>query len=185
MKNQKRMFSSLHAIITCAVLLIGITWAWFSETIAVSGTITTATYSAEVSVSGGDEGFVPVAVTYSAERGTTFTVENGKVYDVRIKATGTAPEGYSVISAGDVIWHTVPMGPESEMTITAQFPGTGTREVSIVPSWGSYRDSLNAGIAVSNGDVVISAGDAAAEVSDLGTASEGGDPAQEQVSGNN
>ena len=159
MKNKKKLFSSLHMVVICVVLLAGLTWAWFSETIAVSGTITTATYAAEVSVSSGDEGFVPVAVTYSAERGTTFTVENGKVYEIKIKAVGTAPEGFSVISAGDVIWHTVSMGPESEMTITAKFPGTGTREVSIVPSWGSYRDSLNAGIAVSNGDIVISAGD--------------------------
>ena len=153
MKNQKKLFSSLHMIVICAVLVISLTWAWFSEKIVVpTGTISAAEYRAEVSVSSGDQGFV-------AQNGTTFTVENGKVYDIQIHATGTAPEGFSIISAGDKIWHTIPMAPGSHMVIRAQFPGTGTREVSIEPSWGSYRDSLNAGIAVSNGDFVISSGD--------------------------
>ena len=175
MKNKKKLFSSLHMVVICVVLLAGLTWAWFSEKIVVpTGTITAATYSAEVSVSGGDEGFV-------VQNGTTFTVENGKVYDIKIHAKGTAPEGFSIISAEDKIWHTIPMAPGNDMVIRAQFPGTGTREVSIEPSWGSYRDSLNAGIAVSNGDFVISSGDTPVVTNEPA----GGEGSSQEVSGNN
>ncbi len=183
MKNKKRLFSSLHMIVMCAVLLLGVTWAWFSERIEVpGGTIKAAEYGAKVYVSSGDQGFVE-------QDGTSFIAENGKVYDIKITATGTVDEmdGYSVISAGDMIWHTAPLNPKNEIVITAKFPGTGSTEVFVLPSWGTYREELNAGVEVTSGDIVITGGDAPAVTVTEDPAEEEGAAGKEpgEVTGNN
>ncbi len=170
----KTLFSSFHKIIICMVILFSFTWAWFSERIVLpTATIQSATYSAQVSVSSNDAGFVPVTHTVNTEGGITVEVDNGKRHDIRIIAEGTAPKGFCVISAGDVVCHTAPLAQNEEMVLTVEFSGTGTTALNIQPYWGSYREALNAGEEVTAGDAIVLTGDVSAAVVSPGDNSEG------------
>ena len=185
MNNKKKLFSSLHMIVICVVLLLGVTWAWFSERIEVpGGTISAATYGASVSVSGADAN--EVQVQNNADRSITVTgMTPGTVYDIKIVAEGTAPEGYCNISAaeGSVQRHTAMLrtateySPGTELVFTVKFPvGATDTDVVITPSWGSPNEVARASVEVTTGDVVITGGDAPAVT---------GTEEPEEVTGNN
>ena len=171
MNNKKRLFSSLHMIVICAVLLLGVSWAWFSERIEVpGGTISASNYSARVTVSGADAN--EVHVQYNADKSITVVgMTPGTVYDIKIVAEGTAPEGYCDIStaAGSVVRHTgmlrtaTEYSPATELVFGVKFPdGATDTNVVITPNWGSYRDVSRLSVEVTNGDIVITGGDAPA-----------------------
>ncbi len=171
MSNKKKLFSSLHMIVICVVLLLGVTWAWFSERIEVpGGTISASNYNARVTVSGADAN--GVQVQNNADRSITVTgMTPGTVYDIKIVAEGTAPEGHCNISAaeGSVVRHTGMLrtatenSPATELVFTVMFPeGATDTDVVITPNWGSYRDVSRMSVEVTNGDIVITGGDAPA-----------------------
>ena len=109
---------SLHSIVICAMVLVSFCFAWFSEVVQVPGdTIRAATYGITAEVSG--NGTVTSGDFSSAvfggeenEEYFAFEVENGRVYDIRLTTTeGTgAGKGYCIVSAGDDVHYTVPIG---------------------------------------------------------------------------
>lgn len=154
MKKIRFLLPPLHGIAICAMCFGSFTWAWFSASADNEGNkISAATYGAQIEVSGTGAGFETVS-------GYGIQIEEGKRYDIRITATGSAPKGgYCIVSAGDDVCHTVQMIPEDTLTFSVCFPGSGTRYVEFIPSWGTYRVEISAGDKVANGSLV-SPGDA-------------------------
>lgn len=141
MRKIRLLLPSLHGIVICVMCLASVTWAFFSMSINNTGNIIkTAKYDVEIEISGSDSGFAKM-------EGYSLLVEEGKLYDVRIKAMGSAElfGGYCIVSAGDAIGHTGQMVPGKELEFSMFFPGTGSRYVEFIPNWGLYRLEISAG----------------------------------------
>ena len=153
MVRRRCMLSSLHIIVISMVALCSFTWAWFTEVIDGKFIIKTATYDAEISVSGnGSPGFVTIT------DGDNLLLEKGKPYDIRIKARGTAQQGYCIVTAGDAVYYTVPLVPEAEMVFSI-VSGGDIDSLEVGPSWGMYGDEVSEDKVLEHRDVV-SDGDA-------------------------
>lgn len=142
--------SSAHSIIICVILLISLSWTWFTEIINAPGnTLQTASYSIRAEVSEVSGNGVVTSIDYSSVTDgdhIVLEVENGTVYDINLSATGNAKNGgYCVVSAGDDLHYTVPIGGEdNEDTISFRiwFAGTGSSRIELLPYWGQYPDTL-------------------------------------------
>lgn len=140
--------SSAHGTLICTILLGSVSWAWFTETINAPGKVQTAKYGITASVSCNG-----AVVTNGDCSGVTdgdnlvVEVESGKVHDIRLTALGTAElyGGYCVVSAGDDLHYTVPIGgkgnPE-EISFQILFRGSGTGKIEFLPYWGIYPNTI-------------------------------------------
>ncbi len=116
------LLPSMLGIFACVVCLMGMTFAWFSDTQETQmQTIQAANYSASVSIDG------------KATNRTT-DLEIGK-HTVSITADGTATTGYFVIEYGDQKLHTAQVGKDG--TISFTFEANEAVTLNITPRWGT------------------------------------------------
>ena len=109
------LVSSAHSILICIILLVSVSWAWFSEAVNTPDIrIRTAEYGIEAKVE--CDGAVINGEWSSVTAGDNLVIEleSGKVHNVTLTARGTAEMfgGYCVVSAGDDLHYTVPIGGE-------------------------------------------------------------------------
>ncbi len=178
--------SSAHGILICTILLGSVSWAWFTETINAPGIkVQTAEYGITASVS--CNGAVVTNGDCSGvtdEGGLIIEMESGKVHDVTLEAYGTAQwrGGYCVVSAGDDLHYTVPIGgEENQKKISFQilFRGSGTGKIEFLPYWGIYPNTIpenqripaEGDILVHEGKYVVSDGDMEVSKGDMEVAS--------------
>ena len=85
------MLPSILGMLLCAVCLAGTTWAWFTATSSVDKNIgiEAAKFTVDVKFDSNDD------VTRS---GDTYNITANKEYQVTLKATGTASEGYCSVT---------------------------------------------------------------------------------------
>ena len=187
--------TSAHSVLIFVILLASGSWAWFSTTVKDSGNqIQTGAYGLHVDVISGND-----TIASEDYRGTTGTgshvieVENGNVYKIVLsvpedETLRTEYGGYCIVSAGDDLHYTVPIGGvedgvitldevENEISFQMWFPGTGTSRIEFLPYWGTYPLTLpkewgeemipgeddiledSKKYVVSDGDIIVSPGD--------------------------
>lgn len=180
--------SSAHTIFICVILLGSVSWAWFTETVSGSKiTLQTATYGLQAVVSGNG---VEISENYSGAtdegNNPVIEVENGKVYDICLSVPedqDTEYGGYCIVSAGDDLRYTVPIGGKKDgkqnpekICFKIWVPGTGTSRIEFLPYWGTYPATLpekwkngeilgkddiiedGIGYVISGGDITVSTG---------------------------
>lgn len=144
------MISSVFGIMLCVICLAGLTWAWFSGSVSsAANNITAASFNIQIDVNvKGTETPVPRTV----ENGIySFSLENNKVYDVKITADGTATTGYCGVTLGENSYHTIQifnisdesrsgslLSTDRPQEITFTVNATDSTLLKIVPQWGSY-----------------------------------------------
>lgn len=144
------MISSVFGIMLCVICLAGLTWAWFSGSVSsAANNITAASFNIQIDVKvKGTEKTVPPTV----ENGIySFSLENNKAYDVKIKADGTATTGYCEVLFGENVYHTIQIFNISDESnsgsilstdrpheITFTVNATDVTLLKIIPRWGSY-----------------------------------------------
>ena len=149
------MISSVLGIMLCVICLAGLTWAWFSGSVSsAANNITAASFNIQIDVKvKGTEKTVPPTV----ENGIySFSLENNKAYDVKIKADGTATTGYCEVIFGGNRYHTIQIFNNSDESnsgsllstdrpqeITFTVNATDSTLFEIVPQWGSYAIAEN------------------------------------------
>ena len=129
-ENSKHTFiSGPLAIIICAAMLIGTTFAWFSaSTTAGTATISTPTYVLSYIVDDTDE----VALS---DGDNTFSLTSGE-HKISIKATGTdGATGYCSVKIGENIYYTDQISAVGTLSFTIN-AGTES-EITFSPKWGS------------------------------------------------
>lgn len=182
------LISSAHSILICTILLGAVSWAWFTETINTPGIkVQTAEYGITASVS--CNGAVVTEGDCSGvtnESGLIINMESGKVHDVTLEAYGTAGKygGYCVVSAGDDLHYTVPIGGENnqeKITFQVMFRGSGTGRMEFLPYWGTYPNTIpenmripvQGDILIHEGKYVVSDEDMEVSKGDMGVSSKG------------
>ena len=150
------MISSVLGIMLCVICLAGLTWAWFSGSVSsAANNITAASFNIQIDVNvKGTETPVPRTV----ENGIySFSLENNKAYDVKIKAGGTATTGYCEVLFGENVYHTIQIFNISDESRSGSLLSTdrpqeinftvnateSTLLLKIVPQWGSYAIAEN------------------------------------------
>ena len=144
------MISSVLGIMLCVICLAGLTWAWFSGSVSsAANNITAASFNIQIDVNvKGTETPVPRTV----ENGIySFSLENNKAYDVKIKADGTATTGYCEVLFGKNVYHTIQifnisdesnsgsiLSTDRPQEINFTVNATDSTFLKIVPPWGSY-----------------------------------------------
>ena len=144
------MISSVLGIMLCVICLAGLTWAWFSGSVSsAANNITAASFNIQIDVNvKGTETPVPRTV----ENGIySFSLENNKAYDVKIKAGGTATTGYCEVLFGKNVYHTIQifnisdesnsgsiLSTDRPQEINFTVNATDSTFLKIVPQWGSY-----------------------------------------------
>ena len=144
------MISSVLGIMLCVICLAGLTWAWFSGSVSsAANNITAASFNIQIDVKVKD---TEKTVPHTVENGIySFSLENNKVYDVKITADGTATTGYCEVLFGKNVYHTIQIfnisdGSHSSSLLSTDRPQEITFTVNateitllkIVPQWGSY-----------------------------------------------
>ena len=149
------MISSVLGIMLCVICLAGLTWAWFSGSVSsAANNITAASFNIQIDVNvKGTETPVPRTV----ENGIySFSLENNKAYDVKIKADGTATTGYCEVRLGENVYHTIQifnisdesnsgsiLSTDRPQEINFTVNATDSTLLQIVPQWGSYAIAEN------------------------------------------
>ena len=145
------MISSVLGIMLCVICLAGLTWAWFCGSVSsAANNITAASFNIQIDVKvKGTER--PISRT--VENGIySFSLENNKAYDVKIKAGGTATTGYCEVLFGENVYHTIQIFNISDESNSGSILSTdrpqeinftvnateSTLLLKIVPQWGSY-----------------------------------------------
>ena len=144
------MISSVLGIMLCVICLAGLTWAWFSGSVSsAANNITAASFNIQIDVNvKGTETPVPRTV----ENGIySFSLENNKVYDVKITADGTATTGYCEVLFGENVYHTIQifnisdesnsgsiLSTDRPQEINFTVNATDVTLLKIIPRWGSY-----------------------------------------------
>lgn len=188
-ENRKiSVLASLHSFIICVMVLASFCFAWFTETVQIPGdTIQAAIYGITAEVSGNGTVSSGDFSSFHGEESQeylTFEVENGQVYDIRLRAMegSSAGNGYCIVSAGDDVqydvYYTSPIGngADTEVAFRILFRGTGSSKIAFIPYWGVYPNTIPAeGVVpiplekdilvdhgkyvVSDGDIMVSPGD--------------------------
>lgn len=162
------MISSVLGIMLCVICLAGLTWAWFSGSVSsAANNITAASFNIQIDVNvKGTETPVPRTV----ENGIySFSLENNKVYDVKITADGTATTGYCEVLFGENVYHTIQIFNISDESNSGSILSTdrpqeinftvnateSTLLLKIVPQWGSYAIPQWGSYAIAEGEKLI------------------------------
>lgn len=149
------MISSVLGIMLCVICLAGLTWAWFSGSVSsAANNITAASFNIQIDVNvKGTKTTVP----HTVENGIySFSLENNKVYDVKITADGTATTGYCEVLFGKNVYHTIQifnisdesnsgsiLSTDRPQEINFTVNATDSTFLKIVPQWGSYAIAEN------------------------------------------
>ena len=145
------MISSVLGIMLCVICLAGLTWAWFSGSVSsAANNITAASFNIQIDV---NVKGTKTTVSPTVENGIySFSLENNKAYDVKIKAGGTATTGYCEVLFGKNVYHTIQIFNISDESKSGSLLSTdrpqeinftvnateSTLLLKIVPQWGSY-----------------------------------------------
>lgn len=126
---------SLICTCVCMVCLCGASWAWFSAayTSPVTG-ITAAVYDVEVTVTDSTDGEADVPVT-SQNLCCQLSLDAEHIYNVGIRATGTASSGYCSVIIDGTTYYTPQISPNSDFTFTVKANQASTMQ--IIPQWGT------------------------------------------------
>lgn len=149
------MISSVLGIMLCVICLAGLTWAWFSGSVSsAANNITAASFNIQIDVKVKD---TEKTVPHTVENGIySFSLENNKVYDVKITADGTATTGYCEVRLGKNVYHTIQifnisdesnsgsiLSTDRPQEITFTVNATDVTLLKIIPRWGSYAIAEN------------------------------------------
>lgn len=150
-KSTKRaLLGSVLSIVICLAMLLGTTFAWFTDSvISADNNLTAANFHITAEVKKDGTGAILPADTADGEY--RYTLYESETYLVTLTTSGTANEfgGYCVIKCGDTIYHSVQMKPDSSIT----FSVSGSAVLSLIPSWGTYANSSGEGL-VDDGAVI-------------------------------
>ena len=143
-KAFRRMaFSSALGILACIICLAGMTWAWFTDSVASSGnTIMSSCSNALVSISSSSERGLLRSVSARGSRYEevehdstgTFELPQGSEYSIVLAADGTASKGYYRVKIGDETYFTDTMNKGDAISFTVDCTGNGT-DMEITPYW--------------------------------------------------
>ncbi len=125
------LLPTVLGIVLCAACLAGTSYAWFTaSSTASSQTITTAEYSAEVTVAADGERLPEIGGVYS--------LAAGKTYTVTLAATGNASTGYCVVTLGGESFHTVAFPSEAltDGILTLFLVINEDTTLTVTPQWG-------------------------------------------------
>lgn len=144
------MISSVLGIMLCVICLAGLTWAWFSGSVSsAANNITAASFNIQIDVKVQD---TERPISPTVENGIySFSLENNKIYDVKITADGTATTGYCEVIFGENSYHTIQifnisgepqpgslLSTDRPHEITFTVNATDVTLLKIIPRWGSY-----------------------------------------------
>lgn len=130
---------SVAGLCICALSLCGISYAWFTATVSSdAGTIRAAQYGVEVTIT--DKAGTAVNTTNDQAGIVTAALAQGDTYDVTLKATGTATQGYCSVILEDTDknkspHYTKPLRPEESITFKIYADKAYT--LTITPQWGT------------------------------------------------
>lgn len=112
-KFMRLFFTSILCIVMCGVSLVTASFALFTNTLETKQmTLKAATYDVIVTEIDGDE------LEIDAFTGD-YKCEAGKVYAVTLVATGTASEGYAIVTLSPTeIYYSEPLKPGDSTTFT-------------------------------------------------------------------
>lgn len=144
------MISSVLGIMLCVICLAGLTWAWFSGSVSsAANNITAASFNIKIDVKvKGTETIIPP----TEENGIySFSLENNKIYDVKITADGTSTTGYCKVILGENTYYTIQifnisdesnssslLSTDRPQKINFTVNATDVTLLKIIPRWGSY-----------------------------------------------
>lgn len=144
------MISSILGIMLCIICIAGLTWAWFSGSVSsAANNITAASFNIQINVKVKD---TETTVSPTVENGIySFSLENNKIYDVKITADGTATTGYCKVIFGENTYYTIQifnisgepqpgslLSTDRPHEITFTVNATDVTLLKIIPRWGSY-----------------------------------------------
>ncbi len=141
---------SVAGLCICALSLCGISYAWFTATVSSdAGTIRAAQYGVEVTIT--DKAGTAVNTTNDQAGIVTAALAQGDTYNVTLKATGTATQGYCTVelksdasaAQPDSCYYTMQLvsGDNDTMTFTINTDKAYT--LTITPQWGSCSIGTN------------------------------------------
>ena len=136
---------SVAGLCICALSLCGISYAWFTATVSSdAGTIRAAQYGVEVTIT--DKAGTAVNTTNDQAGIVTAALAQGDTYDVTLKATGTATQGYCSVILEDTDKNKSPHYTKSlrpEESITFKIYADKAYTLTITPQWGSCSIGTN------------------------------------------
>lgn len=136
---------SVAGLCICALSLCGISYAWFTATVSSgAGTIRAAQYGVEVTIT--DKAGTAVNATTDQAGIVTAALAQGDTYNVTLKATGTATQGYCSVILEDTDKNKSPHYTKSlrpEESITFKIYANKAYTLTITPQWGSCSIGTN------------------------------------------
>lgn len=136
---------SVAGLCICALSLCGISYAWFTATVSSgAGTIRAAQYGVEVTIT--DKAGTAVNTTTDQAGIVTAALAQGDTYNVTLKATGTATQGYCSVILEDTDKNKSPHYTKSlrpEESITFKIYADKAYTLTITPQWGSCSIGTN------------------------------------------
>ena len=136
---------SVAGLCICALSLCGISYAWFTATVSSdAGTIRAAQYGVEVTIT--DKAGTAVNTTNDQAGIVTAALAQGDTYNVTLKATGTATQGYCSVILEDTDKNKSPHYTKSlrpEESITFKIYADKAYTLTITPQWGSCSIGTN------------------------------------------
>ena len=124
------MIPSMIGIVLCVVLLMGVTWAWFTASVETKSTLCSAKYDLDINIT--DESGTAVE-----EANGSYALDAGKKYKVTLTASGTSTSsGYCIVNGGGKELKTVQIGKGNALSFTLTPNSSGTYK--FIPVWGTY-----------------------------------------------
>ena len=124
------MIPSMIGIVLCVVLLMGVTWAWFTASVETKSTLSSANYDLDINIT--DESGTAVE-----EANGSYALDAGKKYKVTLTASGTSTSsGYCIVNGGAKELKTVQIGKGNALSFTLTPNSSGTYK--FIPVWGTY-----------------------------------------------
>ena len=130
---------SLISVVLCAVCLCGVSWAWFSASkTGIVADIQSATYTATVAAKKDN-----IAGDYviTEDEASKIPIISGSEYQITLKASGTARNGYCKIEFVDsgTVYYTAPIVVGGTFSFTVNASQSDT--LKITPQWGETTES--------------------------------------------
>ncbi|MGN1095932.1 MAG: hypothetical protein ACI4QR_06045 [Eubacteriales bacterium] len=131
------MIPSVLGILLCGVCLIGLTWAWFSD--SASGNVknlTTSNYNITVQITSENDN-----MSVNQNTDGSYTLSHGKKYNVTLTAAGNASTGYCKIKLNDRDFYTTQLPVSTSNTLSFMIDCSGLSEDTkavFTPCWMTY-----------------------------------------------
>lgn len=139
--HKSSLLASSLSIMVCVLMLVTCSFAWYTAEIKGKGTIQTAKYevTAVISFDGGSEADDVGSYDGIGTVEQAVTIAQGQRYTVALTAAGGASRGYCIVKVGATEYRTAPIEQGKTLTFTVGFTGSGTTEIVIRSSWGTYQ----------------------------------------------